>query len=359
MELAVSNPQSIGEDQQQPASESVPEAKIGRVVQVTGFQVVAILDNTPGTLKQSDRAHLQMGQLVKMLMPDTGVFGVVSGLSIPLPSESEDQPDMMIVEVELLGEADLNSGDAGASFRRGVSTLPQLGDPLFAATREDLAIVYAPPNAVTAEIGMIHQDRSLPAYVITNDLLGKHYAILGTTGCGKSCATALVLQGLVDQNPNAHIVLLDPHNEYAHAFGDRAEILNPSTLELPYWMLEFDELLEIVGGGRTLDNGEISILSAAIPAAKVEFLGPEGDARRITVDTPVPYRLTQLVQRLDDAMGKLDKAEEVAAYQRLKGRLKMLQSDPRYAFMARLPSNTLDSLCETSFKWAVRTPRAL
>ena len=64
--------------------------------------------------------------------------------------------------------------------------------------------------------------------------MGKHFAILGTTGSGKSCAVALILHALLEQNPNAHVVVLDPHNEYAHAFGDVAEVIDPDTLELPY-----------------------------------------------------------------------------------------------------------------------------
>ena len=49
-----------------------------------------------------------------------------------------------------------------------------------------------------------------------DDLLGKHFAILGTTGTGKSCTTALILRSILEKNPAAHIVLLDPHNEYCH-----------------------------------------------------------------------------------------------------------------------------------------------
>ena len=57
---------------------------------------------------------------------------------------------------------------------------------------------------------MIHQDTTLPAHVLTDELLGKHLGILGTTGSGKSCAVVLLLRAILDKHPNAHVVMLDP-----------------------------------------------------------------------------------------------------------------------------------------------------
>ena len=69
-------------------------------------------------------------------------------------------------------------------------------------------------------VGTIRQDCLDPGHDQVDDLLGKHFAILGTTGTGKSCTTALILRAILEKNPAAHIVLLDPHNEYATAFGE-------------------------------------------------------------------------------------------------------------------------------------------
>src|SRR5262249_17886816 len=80
----------------------------------------------------------------------------------------------------------------------------------------------------TARIGAIHQDRRLPATISIDDLLGKHYAIVGSTGSGKSCTVALILRTILTQNPSGHVLLLDPHNEYTRAFGAMAEVIGPS-----------------------------------------------------------------------------------------------------------------------------------
>ena len=140
---------------------------------------------------------------------------------------------------------------------------------------------------------------------------------------------------------NAHFVVLDNIHFASSAqgthqgfMGDLAEVLDTSNLELPYWMLEFGELMGIItGAGHQAEQAEVSILSEAISAVKQRFAKDADDAKRITVDTPVPYRLTDLIQYIDQAMGKLDKAESNAPFQRLKARLTSLQMDTRYAFM--------------------------
>ena len=84
--------------------------------------------------------------------------------------------------------------------------------------------------------------------VRVDELLGKHFAILGTTGTGKSCTTALILRSILQKNPGAHIVLLDPHNEYATAFGEWAEVISPRNMQLPFWLLNFEEIVEVLIG---------------------------------------------------------------------------------------------------------------
>ena len=171
---------------------------------------------------------------------------------------------------------------------------------------------------------------------VTDNLLGKHFAILGTTGSGKSCAVALILRAILERHRNAHILLLDPHNEYSRGLGEFAEILNPGNLKLPYWLLTFEEMTEVIlGGSGQARVAEVAILDEAIPAAKRKFrtVGDGDGAKLFTVDTPVPYQMSDLLQIIDEAMGKLDNPESSAPYLRLKSRLNSLRTDSRFAFM--------------------------
>ena len=173
-----------------------------------------------------------------------------------------------------------------------------------------------------------------PPTVVTDDLLGKHFAVLGTSGCGKSCALALILRAVLTEHPNAHVMLLDPHNEYAHAFTDMAELINPMNLQLPYWLLNFEESAAVMTGGQGLESeSEQAILKNVITWARKKFMHDQGDTRFMTVDTPVPYRLGDMTRQIDQEMGKLDKPENSIPYLRLMARIESLTSDARFSFM--------------------------
>ncbi len=309
--------------------------KVGRVVSVSGAQIIALLDSRKSGNGSAEAPTLQMGGLVKMRTPASTVYGMVSGLSIPIPAQDGAASEMKMVELEAIGETVNGANGADTFFQRGVSVFPGLGDDVFVATQEDLSHVYARPAVPTIGIGTVHQDRSLPAFLVTDDLLGKHFAILGTTGSGKSCAVALILHALLEKNPNAHVVVLDPHNEYAHAFGDAAEVIDPDTLELPYWLLTLEEMAEVVvgvGGGERA--GDTAILGELIHKCKQEFSGNTDIAETLTVDTPVPYMLGEFTRIIEESMGKLaGKADALAPYRRIKVRLETLQTDRRFAFM--------------------------
>ncbi len=185
-------------------------------------------------------------------------------------------------------------------------------------------------------IGTVHLNRSQPVLISPDDLLGKHFAILGTTGCGKSCAVSLILQRILETHANAHVLLLDPHNEYPRAFAGQAEILGPDSLQLPYWLLTSDEIASVIVGNKPQSRDRaavIAILNELIPIAKASFQRERPSGLHITVDTPVPYRLTDVTRLLDVAMGRLEKPESLAPYRWLKTRLEVLTANSRFAFM--------------------------
>ena len=79
----------------------------------------------------------------------------------------------------------------------------------------------------------------MPARIDVDEMLSKHFAVLGTTGVGKSSAVALLLQQILQARPDLRVLLLDVHNEYGRCFGERAQVLNPSNIKLPFWLYQF------------------------------------------------------------------------------------------------------------------------
>ncbi len=318
------------------------DASIGRIVSVTGAKAIVLLDNDSRSRDSASRPD--MGTLLAIETAETIVLAIVSALSVPVPAQREGDSEIWIAELGLVGE--LRRGDDGTpgSFNRGVTIYPGLGDRVRVASKMELHQAFCGDIDRSVRVGCLRQDNSIPAMVRVDDLLGKHFAVLGTTGTGKSCTTALVLRSILEKNPQAHIVLLDPHNEYATAFPEWGEVISPRNMQLPFWLLTFDELIEVlIGDAAAEKKHEIEILQELIPVAKSRYSSgrsKEGqsartrlDAGRFTVDTPVPYRLSDLTSLIDERMGKLENKRDIAPYRNLKTRIETLSLDPRYSFM--------------------------
>jgi DNA helicase HerA-like ATPase len=316
------------------AAAPIARMRAGRVVSTAGSQVIILLDRDASRLDA-----VQMGALVSVRSPHALVFGIIEGLSTPMPIQSGGgQPgegtELKIAEIGLLGEVPDHASSIAGSFRRGVTKLPSLDAIVYLANEDDTAVVYALNKRRAVSIGSVHQDPRVPARISVDDMLCKHFAILGTTGTGKSCALTLILKRILEQNPNGHVLLLDPHGEYGRAFGARAEHLTKETLRLPYWLCNFEELTEVVFGHEKHDMiMEIVHLRELVLSAKMNFAGNARDAGWITVDTPVPYSLGDLNRLLDQAIGSLENRSTLPPYLRLKSRINALQSDRRFDFM--------------------------
>ncbi len=322
-----------------------PDHSIGRIVSVTGAKCIVLLDGpTAGTDRRGKPAERpEMGTLFAIETTNTVVLAIVSALSVPVPAQREGESELWIAELGLVGELSKGGNGRVATFNRGVSIYPTLGDRVRVASRPELEQAFCGDRRSSVRVGCIRQDPSISATIRVDELLGKHFAILGTTGTGKSCTTALILRSILQKNPAAHMVLLDPHNEYAPAFGEWAEVISQRNMQLPYWLLTFEELVEVIIGDPVERKAEMEILQELIPLAKARYGAGRGNAREVglrrstdtkyTVDTPVPYRISDLTQTIDERMGKLENRRDLSPYRNLKTRLEIICLDPRYAFM--------------------------
>lgn len=290
--------------------------KIGRVVEVSGAKVVGALEGTVEDLYRTYKSRRytvgQLGSIVKIEAGDKLVFGVVTALRMtetPLDgaaaaSAVEAAPNAKWLEIELFGEAlRTGLGESDFDFQRGVVTYPLPGQGIFVASVNELARIYHKPGKPSIHVGTLSQASSLPVYLLTDELLGKHFAVLGTTGSGKSCSVTVLLRSILEVAPKAHMILLDPHNEYRRAFPDKAEVIDPTTLNLPHWLLNFEESIELfVGRTEHAATSQTNILKDAILAARRDFGIAGIAAEKITVDTPVPYKLSKLIENIDANM---------------------------------------------------------
>ncbi|MDP1700224.1 MAG: DUF87 domain-containing protein [Aestuariivirga sp.] len=322
-----------------------PIARIGRIVAVTGAHAIILLDIEERPNVDAERSP-EIGTLLKVDGPTSISLALVSALSSPMPSHARGEQELRIVEVEFIGELPKDEHGRPKAFRRGISSYPSLGDTVYRASRSELSKAYACDSETSIRVGHIQQDPSIPAMIKIDEMLGKHFAVLGTTGTGKSCTVALILRRILEKNPQAHILLLDVHREYAQSFKGMSEIIAPDNMVLPFWLLNFEEAVEILIGQQPGRETDVEILRELIPQAKARYMNnqrrdkngatPRGllfDGSNIGVDTPLPYRTSDLTGILEEYIGKLELRGELAPYKRLKARIETISRDPRYAFM--------------------------
>jgi uncharacterized protein len=243
--------------------------------------------------------------------------------------------------VDLLGE--ILGGPERPKFQRGVTSYPTIGDAVDLITSQELRTVYAPSGSDQIDVGTLQQDPSVIAYVDIEEMLSKHFAVLGSTGVGKSTGVSLLLNEILKSRPNLRILLLDVHNEYGRCFGDRSLVLNPRNVKLPFWLFNFEEIVDVLFAGRPVPE-ELDVLAEVIPMAKgiytqyqnADRVGSKrADPKSVgyTVDTPVPYRLVDLISLIDERMGKLENRSSRIIYHKLISRIESVRNDPRYTFM--------------------------
>ncbi len=271
----------------------------------------------------------QVGSQIKLSVGSCWLVASVRALSV----ESRGM-NQIIAEIDFIGEGDqeLLTGRLNR-FRRGVTRFPVPGTQVFPVCSADMDEIYSARDGTRIEIGTVYPTEKTRAALLVDALLGKHFALVGSTGTGKSTATALILHRICDLSPQGHIVMIDPHGEYGAAFERNGAVYNVNNLQLPYWLMNFEEHCEVLvtthGPERAQD---CDILAKCLLAARSRNRMAESIGR-LTVDSPVPYLLSDLATILANEMGKLDKSTNTVPYLRLRTRLEEIKADPRFNFM--------------------------
>ena len=315
------------------ATESLPA--LGRVIEISGANANVSLDARMLAMLSlsGDMQPASIGSHVKLLLGGKWVVAQVRNLRL-----AEADGDLILGAIDLVGEGEDDDGRL-ADFRRGVSSLPMPGCRVYPTTADDLANIFAtdarPHITIGSVLGGAARDGTrLTAALYVDSLLGRHFAILGSTGTGKSSTTALILHRICAASPNAHVLMIDPHGEYAEAFRTTGAIFDAANLAIPYWLMNLEEHAEVFVTAQGPERGpDIDLLARCLLAARLRNRLAEGISR-LTADSPIPYLLSDLSNILQQEMGKLDRGGTTTApYLRLKGRIDEVRNDPRYGFM--------------------------
>lgn len=141
-----------------------------------------------------------------------------------------------------------------------------------------------------------------------NKFFNKHIAVLGSTGSGKSCTVAKILQeGIKPEHTekqkkesvlnNSHILIFDLHGEYKTAFPNGRH-LSVKDLVLPYWLMNSDELQTFLLGSELEDGQKKSLLKRLITGNKKMHYSGEKDL--VTYDLPVYFSINEIKCYIDN-----------------------------------------------------------
>lgn len=341
------------------------EYRIGKVVAVTGDEVFISLVNhdglsppsgVPPTMtidvpSASGPVPLLIGQpgtFVQVALPAGLLLCMVTGIEMKeerIPAAearqaSEDSVLLLDRVTRTLATVPVGTIDAVGSFERGAGTLPTVNAPVFAVQPEALDKIYAAYADGDFSLGSLSLLPGQEAKINLDSFLTRHAAILGQTGGGKSWTVASVLQKMA-MFPQSTIVLFDLHGEYGSAFGSRADVISASELELPYWLMNSEELLGLmVDRTESAAPNQIAKFKELLQAAKES--DPENrklGIPKITIDTPVYFDFSEIISKfreLDTQMvpgataGKEKQGTLFGQFTRLLMRIDSRMNDRRY-----------------------------
>ena len=305
---------------------------------------------------------LSVGKLVSIDAGASRVIGLIYAAAAADQGKHAGERDVTLVKVELVGEIREDRRTSSPAFDRGIHTYPAVGAWTYEVLRSELTTIYDYGSDETIVVGRLSQEGSIEATLRVQDLLQKHFAILGTTGCGKSSAVSLLLRRTMEVSSATRVLLIDPHNEYRGAFPDTAEVVSPRNLNLPFWLFNFEEITDVFYRRRPGVDEEVDALADLIPMAKARYSqkqerssllrSRDGDDGAYTVDSPVPYRISDVIAAIDEQLGRLEGRDDRPKLRRLKARIQSVAQDPRYQFMfsTRTVEDTMVNLLQTIFR---------
>jgi DNA helicase HerA-like ATPase len=324
---------------------------LGRVVACSGSKATIAATAAEGG---TDLTELwSVGRLISINVSGNRVAALVYAMTTSSNTWSEGVDNHFRIEVELLGEVRVKA-DGGEEFSTGISRYPYLGAVAHRMRAADLMRIYdSGANSNSCPIGKLTQDETIDAAIHIPSMLSRHFAVVGSTGVGKSTAVSLLLHKSIAADPKLRVLILDPHNEFSAAFPDHSVVVDTDTLDLPFWLMRLEEFVEVIFRGRAPVAEEVDMLRDLIPEAKRSFRGGDAPVLRrqnekssVTADTPVPYRMADLLAIIDERIGRLEGRDEKPHLRSLKIRIVSAINDPRYHFM--FSNSTInDTIMET------------
>jgi hypothetical protein len=336
---------------------------IGHIVDVRGDGLTANLladeqDSAPKvTVGDEDILVGRLGSYVSVCQGAVKILCIVTGMSEQekLADANTATPDAPTVTYaqRTISLIPIGTVSGTGEFERGVSTYPTTGAEVHVVGGAELDTLFAKFRMQGYIVGNLSSQPNVKICLEPTRLFGRHFAILGQTGAGKSWTVASLIQQALVVMPKAHIIILDLHGEYCWLSSDNSRdaafknehfrYVDARELEMPYWLMTYAELCDLL-----IDQTEFSAhnQTAVFRDGLSDLRQREGQRLKLdraTLDTPIYFDIQELRNFVESknglepspSTGKLVKGPLTGSFDNFLMRLDGKLNDVRYDFLLK------------------------
>ena len=334
---------------------------IGHLVDVQGNLLTATLvEDEQGrvptiTIGDEDITVGQIGSYVVIRQGLVQIIAMVTRMTeqeaLAVPTiETPGEPDARLPYAKRIARlTPIGSISTDGHFERGVGQYPTTGAEVYAIGSAEITKMFERFHAEGFAVGALTTHPSIKVSLHATNLFGRHFAILGQTGSGKSWTVASVVQKAVAEMPRAHIIILDLHGEYCwklkdgkhhYAFDDAiVRHVDARELEIPYWLMTYAELCDLLIDQTDFSaHNQTTVFRDALREQRL-IEGKRLELERTTLDTPVYFNIGEIRKALEAKNGlvqgatKMVKGPLTGAFDNFLMRLDSKLNDVRYDFL--------------------------
>jgi hypothetical protein len=295
------------------------ERKIGKVISVDSFRVFIKLDEDLKSLYKSGYEDIyEVARINSYIIVPIGADKIVAMVTrvktIDETEISKDKEAIFLTEsARYLVATMIGTIESNRKYIQGVYNYPVLDNPVWYVTKNDLDYIFDQKEKANIDfekdyylpIGTSPAFSDYKIKINPDKFFGKHAAILGNTGSGKSCTLTSIVHSLFEFSyneknlKNAHIVIFDTNGEYKQAFQGNPDkeippfknlklinpfLINKKGMKVPYWFMNFDDFdylfdpsagtqAPILKRAIALSKGdELSIIVKEIPPTYIQWI---------------------------------------------------------------------------------------
>jgi len=278
------------------------------------IEIGKVINSTPGTIQvllnsieifDQNKSKIKVSKYVSI--EDGNDLYILASIQNVCAVQSKDA-DTINYTVSCTPIGCYSETEDGITFRQGGVNLPSPTEPVYLPDDEVINAIFSSNDNFSFQIGNLSNNDSVNYFVDGNKFFGKHIAVVGSTGSGKSCAVARLLQNImkindghnenVDSLKNSHVIIFDIHSEYQSAFKLAEEenfsvnCLDVEKLCLPYWLMNSQELEALfIESNEMNSHNQISQFKKAVILSKEKH---NPTMEHINYDTPVYFDISEV-----------------------------------------------------------------